>query len=164
MLSEEDRNRLKEELAAEEHPRERVIEALYAVQKSYGWMSEEALQEVADLMSMTPLEVEELATFYDFIYREPVGKYVIHVCDGAACWNLEHESVMDYIARKLGISVGQTTPDGLFTLLPVACIGYCEYAPAMLVNGIPYGPLTPEAIDDILAGFEAEEPPVKEDR
>ena len=164
MLSEKERDRLKQELAQEEHPRERVVDVLYRVQKSYGYMSDEAVHEVAELMSMTPLEVEELATFYDFIYREPVGKYVIHVCDGTVCWNLGHESVMEYIGKKLKISVGETTRDGLFTLLPVTCIGYCEYAPAMLVNGQPYGPLTPQTIDDILAELRAQEPPVKEDR
>jgi NADH-quinone oxidoreductase subunit E len=164
MLSQKERHRLQEELAKEEHPRERVIDVLYAAQKSYGYLSDEALHEVAELMSMTPLEVEEIATFYDFIYREPVGRYVIHVCDGTVCWNLGHESVMNYLSQKLKISVGETTPDGLFTLLPVTCIGYCEYAPAMLVNGRLHGPLTPETIDDILAELRAQQPPVREDR
>ena len=164
MLSEEERDRLKEELAREEHPRERLVDVLYRVQNRFGYLSDEAVHEVAELMSMTPLEVEEIATFYDFIYREPVGKYVIHVCDGTVCWSLGHESVMDYISKKLQISVGETTPDGLFTLLPVTCIGYCEYAPAMLVNGRLYGPLSPGTIDDILDEFGAQQPPVRENR
>ena len=110
---------------------------------------------------MTPLELEELATFYDFIYREPVGKYVIHVCDGTVCWMDDHQSIIDYICQKLGITLGGTTPDGLFTLLPVCCIGYCDYAPAMLINGKMYGPLSPEAIDSILLDLREKAPPQK---
>jgi NADH-quinone oxidoreductase subunit E len=107
---------------------------------------------------MTPLELEELATFYDFIYREPVGKYVIHVCDGVICWMNGYESVMDYLSKKLGIEPGKTTEDGLFTLLPTACIGYCDLSPAMLINGRAYGPLTSEKIDDILNRLRSEAP------
>jgi NADH-quinone oxidoreductase subunit E len=107
---------------------------------------------------MTPLELEELATFYDFIYREPVGRYVIHVCDGVVCWMNGYEWVMDYLSKKLGVNPGETTGDGLFTVLPTACIGYCDLSPAMLINGRAYGPLTPEKIDDILNRLRAEAP------
>ena len=91
---------------------------------------------------MTPLELEELATFYDFIYREPVGKFVIHVCDGVVCWMFHEGSVFDYLCQKLGVCAGEVTADGMFTVLPTACIGYCDHAPAMLINGVVYGPLT----------------------
>ncbi len=112
----------------------------------------------AALLGMTPLEVEELATFYDFIYREPVGKYVIHVCDSTICWMEGHESLLAHLCRKLDIPVGGTTADGLFTLLPVCCIGFCDQAPAMLVNGEPYGNLTSESIDRILEALRRELP------
>ena len=108
------------------------------------------LEEAAALLGMTTLEVEELATFYTFIYREPVGKYVIHVCDSVICWMDGFESIRDYLCRKLAVNLGGTTADGLFTLLPVCCIGYCDRSPAMLINRKVYGPLTPEAIDAIL--------------
>lgn len=151
MLPDHLRNRLAALIAQAEHPRETVIDVMFALQGHYGYMNEEAMQVASELLDMTPLELDELATFYDFIYREPVGKNVIHVCDSAVCWMFGHQSVIDYISGKLGITAGETTPDGLFTLLPVCCIGYCDRAPAMLVNRKVFGHLTPEKIDRILA-------------
>jgi NADH-quinone oxidoreductase subunit E len=131
---------------------------MLALQNHYGYLNDEALEEGAQLLGMTPLELEELATFYDFIYREPIGRYVIHVCDGVVCWLNGYERVMDDLSRKLGIKPGETTADGLFTLLPTACIGYCDLSPAMLINGRPYGPLTAEKIDEILNRLRTESP------
>jgi NADH-quinone oxidoreductase subunit E len=133
-----------------EHGWEMAIDVMTALQNHYGYLSDEALQEAAAILDMTPLELEELATFYEFIFREPVGKYVIHVCDGIVCWLNGHQRVIDYLSAKLGIRPGETTPDGLFTLLPVCCIGYCDRSPAMLVNRMPYGPLSPARIDRLL--------------
>jgi len=141
---------LQRKIAEAEHPREMAIDVMVALQTHYGYLSDEALRQGAALLGMTTVELEELATFYEFIFREPVGKYVIHVCDGIVCWMNGHQSVMDYLSTKLGIRPGQTTPDGLFTLLPVCCIGYCDRSPAVLVNRIAYGPLTPDKIDDLL--------------
>ena len=153
--------RLQGEIAKVDHPRELAVDLMFALQNYYGYLSDEALEEGAHLLGMTPLELEELATFYDFIYREPVGRYVIHVCDGVVCWMNGYESVMDYLSKKLGIKPGETTEDGLFTILPTACIGYCDLSPAMLINGRPYGPLTPEKIDDILNRLRTESPPTR---
>ena len=150
MVSKELQADLQIKIAEAEHPREMAIDVMVALQTHYGYLSDEALRQGAALLRMTPVELEELATFYEFIFREPVGKYVIHVCDGIVCWMNGHQSVLDYLSTKLGIRPGETTPDGLFTLLPVCCIGYCDRSPAMLVNRIAYGPLTPEKIDDIL--------------
>jgi NADH-quinone oxidoreductase subunit E len=149
---------LQKEIASMDHPRELAVDIMFALQNYYGYLSDEALEEGARLLGMTPLELEELATFYDFIYREPVGKYVIHVCDGVICWMNGYESVMDYLSKKLGIEPGKTTEDGLFTLLPTACIGYCDLSPAMLINGRAYGPLTSEKIDGILNRLRSEAP------
>jgi len=150
MLPEELKLQLRKRIEESEHPREEVINVMYAVQAHYGYMSDEGLCEAAALLGMTPLELEELATFYDFIYREPVGKFVIHACDGAVCWMFGEESVVDYLCRTLDIDIGGTSKDGLFTVLPSVCIGYCDHAPAILINGEFYGPLTPSRIDDIL--------------
>jgi NADH-quinone oxidoreductase subunit E len=164
MLPKETLDLLQEKLAQTDHPLELAVDFMYVLQKHYGYLTDEALQEGADLIGMTSLELEELATFYDFTYRQPVGQYVIHVCDSTVCWMLDHQSIIDYISQKLGISLGGTTEDGLFTLLPVCCIGYCDHAPAMLINGRLYGPLTPEAIDTILEELREKALPVKEDR
>ena len=147
---------LKTQIANAEHPREMAVDVMFALQGHYGYLSDEALEEAAALLAMTPLELEELATFYDFIYREPVGRYVIHVCDGVVCWMNGYPSVLDYLLKKLEIGPGETTRDGLFTILPTACIGYCDLSPAVLINGRPYGPLTPEKIDALLERFRGE--------
>jgi NADH-quinone oxidoreductase subunit E len=117
----------------------------------FGYLSDEALETAAALLNMSALEVEELATFYTFIYREPVGKYVIHICDSVICWLEGGISLTDHLCRTLAIGMGETTADGLFTLLPVCCIGYCDRAPAILVNRKVYGNLTVEKIDALIA-------------
>ena len=150
MLPDEIRESLEKQIAHADHPRELVVDAMLALQDHYGYLSDEAVEQTAALLGMSALEVEELATFYTFIYREPVGKYVIHVCDSLICWMDGYDSVKDYLCQKLDIEVGGTSADGLFTLLPVCCIGYCDRAPAMLINRKVYGPLTTEKIDQIL--------------
>jgi len=156
MISETLKESLATRMAAVEHPRELAVDVMMALQESYGWLNDEAVEETADLLGITPMEVEELATFYTFIYREPVGRYVIHVCDSVICWMDGYGSLRDRLAEKLGIQMGETTTDGLFTLLPVCCIGYCDRAPAILINKKVYGPLTPEKLDDLLDKLRAE--------
>jgi len=150
MLPKDLKARLEAEIEHVGHPRELAVDVMFAVQDHYGYLNDEALAEAAALLGMSPLELDELATFYTFTFREPVGKYVIHVCDSLVCWMNGYESVRDYLCRKLEIALGGTTLDGLFTLLPVCCIGYCDRSPAMLVNRRVYGNLTAERIDEIL--------------
>lgn len=153
MLPEELKNALIEKIGKVDHPREMVVDVMFAVQEHYGYLTDEGVEETARLVAMSPLEVEQLATFYTFVYREPVGKYVIHVCDSVVCWMNGFESIKDYLSEKLGIQYGETTADGLFTMLPVCCIGYCDRSPAILINKEVYGNLTTEKIDEIIQGF-----------
>jgi NADH-quinone oxidoreductase subunit E len=161
MLPKELIDTLQAQISRVDHPRELAVDVMLTLQRYYGYLSDEALVEGAQLLGMTPLELEELATFYDFIYRESVGKYVIHICDSVTCWINGYPTMVDYLCRKLGIGLGETTPDGMFTILPTACIGYCDLSPAMLVNGRPYGPLTFERIDEILQSLREKTPPSK---
>lgn len=161
MLPKDLQESLQEQISRAEQPRELAVDIMLSLQRHYGYLSDEALEEGAALLDLTPLELEELATFYDFIYREPVGRYVLHVCDGVVCWINGYDRVLDYLCNKLGVRPGETTKDGMFTVLPTACIGYCDLSPAMLVNGRPYGPLTPEKIDDILKRLGETAPPPK---
>jgi len=151
MLPDELEKTLDEFVHHADHLREAAVDVLYALQNHYGYLCDEALEEAGRRLDMTPAEVEELATFYDFLYREPVGRYVIHVCDGVVCWMHRVDGVFRHLQDVLGIEVGGTTPDGMFTILPTACIGDCQNAPGMLVNGKYYGRLTNEKIDQILA-------------
>lgn len=147
---------LSERIARAEDPREQAVDVMFELQGHYGYMSDEAMEVASGLLGMTPLELEELATFYDHIYREPVGRYVIHVCDSTICWMEGHQAVIDYIRSLLGVELGETTADGLFTLLPVCCIGYCDRAPAMTINRRVFGRLTPEKIDRVLTRLKKE--------
>ena len=172
MLPDKLTKRLKRTIKAGKHPRELAVDVLYALQKHHGYLSDEGMTEAAGLLGMTELELDELATFYDFLYRRPVGKYVLHVCDSVACWMCHQDwdclgaeqSIVTYLCARLDIEVGGTTPDGLFTVLPAACIGYCDHAPAMLVNGKPYGPLTPEYLDEILENLRSQPDELVADR
>jgi len=131
-------------------PKEAAVDVLYALQQHYGYLCDEALHYAAKLLDMTTLELESLATFYDYLYRRPVGRYVIHVCDSVVCWMFHQDSIFDYLCRKLGVPPGGTTDDGLFTVLPAACVGNCHNAPTMLINGRFYDRLTPERVDALL--------------
>ena len=156
MLPAELKESLTAHIAKVDHPRELVVDVMFAIQDRFGYLSDEAIVEVAGLLGMTPLEVEELATFYTFVYREPVGKHVIHVCDSVVCWMDGYESIRDHLCNKLGIEMGETPADGLFTLIPVCCIGYCDRSPAILINKKVYGPLTAEKLDEILEELKSE--------
>jgi NADH-quinone oxidoreductase subunit E len=156
VIPEELHQKLEHQIREAEAPREQAINVMYEVQRYYGHLTDEGLEEAAALLGMTPLELEELATFYDFIYREPVGRFVLHVCDGVVCWMFHEGSLFDYMCKKLEVCAGEVSADGMFTVLPTACIGYCEAAPAMVVNGRFFGNLTPERVDEILEQLKSE--------
>jgi NADH-quinone oxidoreductase subunit E len=156
MLPKELKESLVDKIAHADHPRELVVDVMLAFQDHYGYLSDEAVKAAAVMLGMSPLEIEEVATFYTFIYREPVGKYVIHVCDSVICWMDGYESIKDYLCKKLDIDLGGTTADGLFTLLPACCIGYCDQSPAMLINRKVYGHLTPQKVDEVLDKLRSE--------
>ena len=156
MLPDNVKEALAKEIENAEYPKELAVDVMFALQDHYGYLNDEAVAEAASLLNLTPLEIEELATFYTFLYREPIGKYVIHVCDSVICWLDGYESIRDYLCQKLNINVGETTSDGLFTLLPVCCIGYCDRAPAILINRKVYGRLSAEKLDGILEKLKAD--------
>ncbi|WP_027183399.1 NADH-quinone oxidoreductase subunit NuoE [Desulfovibrio inopinatus] len=150
MLPEDLEQRLQDMVAAAEFSREKIVDVMYVLQNHFGYLTDSAVRHTARLTGVTPVEVEELATFYDFIYRQSVGRYVIHVCDGVVCWMHHEKNIFGHLCDRLGVGIGETTPDGLFTVLPTACLGDCHNAPALLINGKFYGPLTPEKVDAIL--------------
>ena len=156
MITEELRSGLQDKIAKAENPREQAINVMYEIQRHYGYLTDEGLGEAAALLGMTPLELEELATFYDFVYREPVGRFVLHVCDGVVCWMFHEGTLFDYMCQKLEVCAGEVTADGMFTVLPTACIGNCDEAPAMVVNGRFFGNLTPGRLDEILEQLKTE--------
>jgi NADH-quinone oxidoreductase subunit E len=150
LLTEDQLEHFRTRAAEIPHPREMVIDVLRAIQDQNDWVSDEGVELTAAILGLSPLQVEEIATFYDKIYRQPVGRRVIHVCDSICCWSRGGEAVYDYLRQKLGVEPGGTTADGAFTLLPTCCLGACGEAPAMMVGLTTYGNLTPERIDAIL--------------
>lgn len=153
MLTEEEKQAILAELALCERPEAATVEALKAVQKRRGWISDANLGEVAAMLALTPAELDAVATFYSGIYRRPVGRHIIALCDSMVCWTLGHESLYAGLSENLGIAFGETTRDNRFTLLPASCIGACDRAPAMLVDDDLHGPVTPEKLDAILNAY-----------
>jgi NADH-quinone oxidoreductase subunit E len=132
-------------------PQSALLPALYLAQREYGgWLSEQALDEVAAVMGLPVAQVAGAASFYTMLNKQPVGRHLIQVCTNIACSLRNAEHLVEYIGRKLGIGVGGTTPDGRFTLLEVECLGSCGTAPAMQVDDRYYENLTEETIDQIL--------------
>lgn len=132
------------------HPAAAAIEALKIVQNLRGWVSDDNLGAVADLLGLPPAELDGIATFYNLIYRQPVGETVIHYCDSVTCWMLGAEQLREHLARRLGIGLGETTPDGRYTLLPIVCLGACDHAPALLVGEELYGGMDAAQLDALL--------------
>ncbi|HIC88202.1 MAG TPA: NAD(P)H-dependent oxidoreductase subunit E [Anaerolineae bacterium] len=128
-----------------------LLSALYAAQERYGYLSEEAILDVAAQLDLPPGFVHSTASFYSLFRLQPQGTYVIQVCRGLSCYLVDGaENVAHYISRKLGIQPGETTPDGRFTLEMVECLAACGSAPALRVNDELYEHMTPDAIDHLL--------------
>jgi len=135
-LSEEIRQRIDQEIAKypAEQKQSAVIAALSIVQQRHGWVSPEAEKAVADYLDMPPIAVHEVVTFYNMFNTRPVGRYKLNVCTNLPCALSGGTAAAQYLSDKLGVAIGDTTPDGLFTLQESECLGACGDAPAMLVN------------------------------
>ncbi len=150
MLSDEQRREVLDELEHYPTKQSACIEALKIVQKHAGWVSDEAIHEVAALIGMPAAELDSVATFFNLIYRRPVGRHVILLCDSVSCWLMGCEKIRAQLVDRLGIDYGQTTEDNRFTLLPMACLGTCDRAPAMMIGEELHRDLTAASLDQIL--------------
>jgi len=153
MLTEIERQEIMTELQKYSLKQAGCIEALRIIQKYRGWVSDEGIRDIAKILEMTPDEVDSVATYYNLIFRKPVGKHVILVCDSVSCWIMGYDFVREHLTSRLGIHLGETTADGQFTILPVACLGACDKAPAMMVNNELHAYLDEERIDEILKKY-----------
>ena len=136
-----------------EQKRALSVEALKVVQRHRRWVSDEALADVAHLLEMGVAELDAVATFYNLIYRKPVGRHVILICNSVSCWIMDAESILEHLKQRLGIGLGETTSDGRFTLLPAVCLGVCHQAPAMMIDEDLHTNLSPDALDAALAAY-----------
>ena len=153
MLTAEEIEEIRAEVSRVPYKKSAGIEALKVVQRTRGWVSDDCLRAVAEFLDMTPDELDGVATFYSHIFRKPVGRHVIRICNTVSCWIMGHESILTHLKRRLGIDLGETSPDGRFTLLPNVCLGYCHHAPAMMIDDEIYGDLDPKRIDEILETY-----------
>ena len=131
------------------------LEALKIVQKYQSWVSDESLLAVSEYLDIPPDDLEGVATFFNMIFRLPVGKNVISLCDSVSCWMLGCENLKAHITNTLGIEYGETTKDDMFTLIPVPCLGDCDKAPSMMGGRELYRNLSNEKIDQIIADYKA---------
>ena len=135
-----------------------LLPVLHLAQDEFGgWLDTPVMDYVAELLNILPIEVYEVATFYSMLNTEPVGKHVFEVCRTGPCMVNGCDDIMEYIKEKLGISEGETTPDGLFTLKPAECLGACGYAPMMQLGKTYREHLTKEKVDQIIDELRAQE-------
>jgi len=150
VLSENAKAEIKQFKGKYPDPRSALLTALHLAQREHGWLSPEVMCDVAEVMELPPTEVASVASFYTMFNRQPVGENLVQVCTNISCSLLGAEHIVEYLKSKLGIDVGETTPDNKFTLVIVECLGSCGTAPMMQINDTYYESLTEEKIDRIL--------------
>jgi NADH-quinone oxidoreductase subunit E len=149
----DDRQSIEEEIRHYEDPRAASIGALKIVQKRHGWVPDAAVPAIGHLLGISAADVEGVATFYNLIFRRPVGRYVIKVCDSVACFLTGYEEVRNEVCKQLGVGLGETTADGRFTLLPICCLGACDRGPVLMIDDDTHFGVSPEDIARLLERY-----------
>lgn len=153
LLTADTRSRILDSARQYDDSRSAVMPALYAAQEQLGYLPDQAVTEVAEVLGLPDSEVGAVASFYTMYFRTPAARHIINVCCTLSCALRGSEHIMSYISNKLNIKVGENTPDGQFRLNEVECLGACEIAPAAMIDDEYYGNLTTEKVDEILAGL-----------
>jgi NADH-quinone oxidoreductase subunit E len=154
MLTTEEKKEIDEAISIVPVKKAACIEALKVVQNHRRWISDESLKAVAEYIDMSAEEVDSVATFYNMLFRKPVGRHVILVCDSISCWVMGYDNIRDALMKKLGVKYGETTSDDRFTLLPNCCLGTCDRAPALMVGSDLYQNVRVDQLDEILKKYE----------
>jgi len=154
VLSETERSAIEHEMHHYEDPRAASIEALKIVQQQRGWVPDGACDAIGEVLGIPASDVEGVATFYSQIFRVPVGRHIIRVCDSMTCYIGGHENVLDSIRNEIGIEPGQTSADGRFTLIPVCCLGNCDKAPALMIDDDTFGDVQPGGVAQLLEAYQ----------
>lgn len=129
------------------------IDTLKIVQERHGWVPDEAIIAIAGILKISAADVEGVATFYNLIFRKPVGRHVIKVCDSIGCFLTGYDNLILAIRQHLGIDYGQTTADGRFTLLPICCLGNCDKGPTLMIDDDTHGPVSVEQVPALLEPY-----------
>jgi NADH-quinone oxidoreductase subunit E len=150
MLTETEIQAIDHEVQLVPYKKAAVIEALKIVQQQRGWISDESVEAVAAHLDMSPAEVDSVATFYNLLFRKPVGRHVILLCDSISCYVMGYQKLQEALQQQLQIKFGETTADKRFTLLPNACLGCCDRAPALMIDEDLYTNVKEEDLENIL--------------
>ncbi|WP_343667602.1 NADH-quinone oxidoreductase subunit NuoE [Chitinophaga sp.] len=153
MLTAIEKQEIDHEISLVPYKRASVIEALKIVQQHRGWVSDESVEAIADYLEISAAEVDSVATFYNLIFRRPVGRHVILLCDSISCYVMGYRALYKALEEKLHIHMGETSADERFTLLPNACLGCCDHAPALMIDKDLYSDVAPAMLDDILKKY-----------
>lgn len=149
----QDRDAIMHSIEHYDDARAASIDALKTVQKRHGWVPDEAIAAIAGILEIPAADVEGVATFYNLIFRKPVGRHVIKVCDSIGCFLTGYDDLISATKQHLNIDYGQTTADGRFTLLPICCLGNCDKGPTLMIDDDTHGPVTPAQIPALLEKY-----------
>jgi len=153
MLSPEEAREIDGEIRILPERRSACIGALKIVQRHRRFVDDDAVADVAAFLGMSPAEVDGIATFYNLVFRRPVGRHVIFVCDSISCWTLGADRLRARLRDALGVRAGETTADDRFTVLPIPCLGDCDHAPAAMVDEDLHHDLDPDALVRVLERY-----------
>ncbi len=153
MLSKKEITEIEKNLEQYPNKRAACIEALKIVQRHRRWISDENIADLGELLEMTTDELDNVATFYNLLFRKPVGKHVIYICDSITCYIRKYKEILEFLNNELGITYGETTPDDRFTLLPIACLGACDRAPVIMIDNDLHTDLTVEKLTTIMEKY-----------
>lgn len=153
MLTLEERTEIEAEFPNYPNRKAVCIDAMKIVQKHRGWVPDEALEDIGELLGMSSTDLDGIATFYNLIFRHPVGRHVIYFCDSVSCWIMGSEHQCRHLTKQVQVEPGETGADGRFTLVPIVCLGACDHAPVMMIDDDLHLDLTPEKIDRILERY-----------
>jgi NADH-quinone oxidoreductase subunit E len=154
MLSPEERAEIEAEAAHYPTRKAVSIDAMRIVQKHRGWVPDDALRDIGELLGMSSTDLDGIATFYNLLFRQPVGRHVIYLCDSVSCWIMGSGGLCRHLQEQLTVQPGDSTGDGRFTLLPIVCLGACDRAPVMMIDDDLHGDLTPAKIGNILERYD----------
>ena len=152
-LSEKEIHAINHEIELVPYKKAALIEALKIVQNHRGWISDESVAAIAEHLEISPAEVDSVATFYNLIFRKPVGRNVILLCDSISCYVMGYGKLYETLQQHLKIKYGGTTTDNRFTLLPNCCLGCCDHAPALMINEDLYTDVKVEMLDELVSKY-----------
>lgn len=153
MLTPEERQEIEAEFPHYPNKRAVCLDAMKVIQRHRGWVSDESLRDLGEMLDMTADELDGVATFYNLVFRKPVGRHIVLICDSVSCWIMGYEKLCQRLTSRLEVNLGGTTADERFTILPIVCLGTCDHAPVMMVDNDLYRDVDPDKIDEVIQNY-----------